>query len=67
MELKGAVALITGGNGGLGQGGPDVFVHISAAQQAGLHTLSEGQSVSYETEQQRNGKTAAVDLREIRA
>ena len=28
------------------QGGPDVFVHISAVQQAGLQTLQENQRVS---------------------
>jgi cold shock protein len=27
-------------------GGPDVFVHISAVERAGLHALAEGQKVS---------------------
>ncbi len=44
-------------------GGADVFVHITAVQQAGLDGLNEGQKVSYELEQGRNGKTAATDLR----
>jgi CspA family cold shock protein len=44
-------------------GGPDVFVHISALERAGLHTLNEGQSLDYETEVGRNGKTAAVNLK----
>ena len=29
-------------------GGPDVFVHISALQAAGLDNLNEGQRVSYD-------------------
>jgi CspA family cold shock protein len=43
-------------------GGKDVFVHISAVQKAGMRTLNEGQVVSYEIEQQQNGRAAAVDL-----
>ena len=34
-------------------GGPDVFVHISAVERAGLRGLNEGQKVSYELEQDR--------------
>ena len=45
------------------QGGPDVFVHISAVQQAGLPTLQENQRLSYELEQGRQGKTSAVSLK----
>jgi CspA family cold shock protein len=29
-------------------GGSDVFVHISAVQEAGLTTLTEGQKISYD-------------------
>ncbi len=43
-------------------GGKDIFVHISAVQKAGLHSLSEGQKVGFEIEQQQNGRSAAVDL-----
>ena len=43
-------------------GGKDVFVHISAVQKAGLRSLSEGQKVGFEIEQQQNGRTAAVNL-----
>ena len=43
-------------------GGPDVFVHISAVERAGLSTLNEGQQVSYEMATQR-GKTNAVNLK----
>jgi cold shock protein len=44
-------------------GGNDVFVHISAVEQAGLSTLNENQKVSFETETGRNGKTAAINLK----
>lgn len=45
-------------------GGGDVFVHISAVEQAGLRSLNEGQAVEYELEQdRRSGKTSAVNLR----
>jgi cold shock protein len=43
-------------------GGKDVFVHISAVQKAGLRSLSEGQKICFEVEQQQNGRTAAVNL-----
>ena len=43
----------------------DVFVHISAVERAGLATLNENQSVSYELEQGQNGKTSAVDLKAV--
>lgn len=42
-------------------GSPDVFVHISAVEQAGLRTLQEGQNVSYELTTNR-GKTSADKL-----
>ena len=44
------------------QGGPDVFVHISALEKAGLRSLNEGQKVSYELATEK-GKTAAVNLK----
>ncbi|MBI1407919.1 MAG: cold-shock protein [Caulobacter sp.] len=45
-------------------GGGDVFVHISAVEQAGLRGLDEGQAVSYELEaDRRTGKTSATNLR----
>ena len=45
------------------QGGPDVFVHISAVERAGLGALNEGQKVSYELERdQRSGTTSAGQL-----
>jgi CspA family cold shock protein len=48
------------------QGGPDVFVHISAVERAGLRGLNDGQKVSYELVQdKRSGKTSAGELRTI--
>ncbi len=45
-------------------GGADVFVHITALQQAGLQSLDDGQAISYELEQdRRSGKTSAVSLK----
>ena len=43
-------------------GGKDVFVHISAVEQAGLSSLNEGQTVEYEIESNR-GKESAVKLK----
>jgi CspA family cold shock protein len=43
-------------------GSKDAFVHISAVERAGLHTLSEGQKVSYELEPGREGKSSAENL-----
>ncbi len=44
-------------------GGPDVFVHISAVERAGLSGLAEGQKVSYEmVADKRSGKSSADQL-----
>ncbi len=43
-------------------GGKDVFVHISALERAGIRTLSEGQSVSFDVVNER-GKDAAANLK----
>ena len=43
-------------------GGNDAFVHISAVERAGLQTLDRDQRVSYELEEDRRGKTSAVNL-----
>jgi len=43
-------------------GGKDVFVHISAVEQAGLRSLNEGQKVSYDTKEEK-GKTSACNLK----
>ncbi len=43
-------------------GGNDAFVHISAVERAGMDTLSEGQRVNYEIEQDQRGRSSAVNL-----
>ena len=45
-------------------GGNDVFVHISAVEQAGLQGLSEGQKLEYEVQENR-GKEAAGNLKVV--
>ena len=47
-----------------GEGGNDVFVHISAVEQSGLTTLDEGQTVEFEVQEQR-GKLAAANLKAV--
>ncbi len=44
-------------------GGPDVFVHISAVVRAGLRDLPEGQKVTYDVVvDTRRGKSSAENL-----
>ena len=44
-------------------GGPDVFVHISAVERAGLRELRDGQAVSYELiADRKTGKSSAGNL-----
>lgn len=43
-------------------GSKDAFVHISAVERAGLSGLAEGQQVTYDLEQGRDGKTSATNL-----
>ncbi|APD50777.1 cold-shock protein [Francisella hispaniensis] len=45
-------------------GGKDVFVHISAVENAGLSSLREGEKISFELEENR-GKMAAVNIKSI--
>jgi cold shock protein len=45
-------------------GGPDVFVHVSAVERAGMGTLAQGQKLSFDIEaDQRSGKSAAANLK----
>lgn len=44
------------------EGGSDAFVHISAVERAGMDTLVTDQRLSYNLEQDRRGKTSAVNL-----
>ena len=42
----------------------DVFVHISAVERAGIHTLNEGQKVSYDlVADRKTGKSTADNLK----
>ena len=43
-------------------GGNDAFVHISAVEASGMRTLQQEQRVSYELQQDKRGKMAAVNL-----
>ena len=43
-------------------GSKDVFVHVTAVQAAGMATLNEGQSISFDITNER-GKPAAANLR----
>ena len=52
-----------GGGGGFG-GGPDVFVHISAVERAGLEGLAEGQELEFNLID-RGGKVSAQDLQVV--
>ena len=50
----------------LDDGSPDVFVHVSAVEQAGMRTLHEGQRVSFElVTDPRRGKTNAHNLKAV--
>ena len=45
-------------------GGQDMFVHISAVQQAGLSGLKEGQKVSYDEQRDpKRGKSSATNIK----
>jgi len=44
-------------------GGPDVFVHISAVERAGMSNLNEGQKLTFDiVADRKNGKSAADNL-----
>jgi CspA family cold shock protein len=44
-------------------GGPDVFVHISAVERAGMREIVEGQKIGYEMERDnKSGKMSAGRL-----
>lgn len=42
-------------------GSKDVFVHATALERAGIHGLSEGQKVSFDTAEDRRSGKIAVD------
>ena len=43
-------------------GGSDAFVHMTAVEAAGMRTLEKEQRISYDLEQDKRGKTSAVNL-----
>ena len=43
-------------------GSKDAFVHITALERAGISGLAEGQKVTYELEEGRDGKTSATNI-----
>jgi CspA family cold shock protein len=45
-------------------GGKDVFLHVSALEQAGIDTLTEGESVSFEIGDNR-GRENAINITKI--
>jgi CspA family cold shock protein len=47
-------------------GSPDVFVHVSAVERAGMTTLNEGQRLSFDVvKDPKKGKTNAQNLRAV--
>ena len=47
-------------------GEPDVFVHISAVERAGMHNLNEGQKLTFDVQtDSRSGKPAAANLQTV--
>ena len=45
-------------------GGKDVFLHVSALEQAGINTLEEGEAVSFEIGDNR-GRENAINITKI--
>jgi cold shock protein len=43
-------------------GGADAFVHMTAVQAAGMSSLDKEQRLSYDLENDKRGKTSAVNL-----
>jgi CspA family cold shock protein len=47
-------------------GSTDVFVHATAVERAGMHSLEEGQKISFDVvADKKSGKNAADNLREV--
>jgi len=44
-------------------GGPDVFVHISAVERAGMRDLNDGQKIAEVVADKRSGKSSAENLK----
>jgi CspA family cold shock protein len=46
-------------------GGPDVFLHITALEEAGIRSLNENDRVEYETASSK-GRISAVNIKKIK-
>ena len=46
-------------------GSKDVFVHVSAVDEAGLSTLVENQKIAFEVQVGSDGKTSAIELKPL--
>lgn len=44
-------------------GGKDIFVHITAVQEAGLRSLQENQAIEFEMVEGRDGRKSAGELK----
>ena len=44
-------------------GGQDAFVHITALEQSGINTLNQNDRVTYDLENDKRGKQAAVNVK----
>lgn len=45
-------------------GGPDIFVHASAVERAGMGSLRDGQKITFDVEMDpRRGKSSATNLK----
>jgi CspA family cold shock protein len=44
-------------------GGNDAFVHMTAVERAGMHSLRENQRISYDLQLDNRGKMSAVNLK----
>ena len=45
-------------------GGDDVFLHISALQEAGIDTITEGDEITFEIGENR-GKSTAINVKKV--
>ncbi len=46
-------------------GGKDIFVHISAVEQAGLTGLADNQKVEFEVDEGRDGRSMASNIKPL--
>jgi cold shock protein len=69
MATTGTVIMVnaTKGFGFIGSPtpGPDVFVHNSAAERAGMRDLNEGQKIAYEVAAKHTGESSADNLKPV--